>query len=102
MLLNPFAQPARPETPREKMLKRLRDGIPPELVARAMGETVDSWANDREVQMALAEGEIRLFEQARDSGVTGAIRAAMRYEMRTWQQNAEGTDGKTLEDILKE
>lgn len=97
------ASPQPPETPRQKMLRRLSEGVPPELVARALGVGVDSFADDREAQMAIAEGEIKLFEQARDSGVTGIVRAAMRYESKTWQPKSDGSaGGLALEDYLKD
>jgi hypothetical protein len=87
-------------TPRQIMLDRLREGVPPDLVARAAGVPIESFKEDREIDMALAEGEIRLFEQARDSGVTGAVRAAMRREANSWMPKAEVTIGLTLEDYL--
>jgi hypothetical protein len=91
-----------PETPRQKMVRRLSEGVPPELVARAAGVAVESFQSDPELQMAIAEGEIKLFENARDSGVTGIVRAAMRYESKTWQPKAEPNSGMSLEDYLKE
>ena len=84
------------------MLQRLRDGVPPELVTRAAGVSMDSLKDDPEVDKALAEGEILLFERARDSGVTGVVRAAMRYEAKTWQQKAEVPTGMSLEDYLRD
>lgn len=84
------------------MLERLRDGVPPELVTRAAGVSMDSIKDDPEIDKALAEGEILLFERARDSGVTGVVRAAMRYETRTWTPKAEAIIGLTLEDYLKD
>ena len=84
------------------MLQRLREGVPPELVTRAAGVTMDSLKGDAEVDKALAEGEILLFERARDSGVTGVVRAAMRYESKTWQPKAEVPTGMTLEDYLRD
>jgi len=99
---NPFAANSQPpETPRQKMLRRLSEGVPPELVARAYG--VANFEGDADALMAIAEGEIVLFERARDSGVTGAVRAAMRYEAKTWQPKSDGPgDGMTLEDYLKD
>jgi hypothetical protein len=91
-----------PKTPRETMLDRLREGVPPELVARAAGVSVDSFKNDPEADKALAEGEIFLFERTRDSSVTGTIRAAMRREANSWMPKAEVTVGLTLEDYLKD
>jgi hypothetical protein len=84
------------------MLQRLRDGVPPELAARAAGVTMESLTDDREVDMALAEGEILLFERARDSGVTGVVRAAMRREAKSWMPKAEVEIGLALEDYLKD
>lgn len=100
---NPFfQQPKRPETPHEIMLQRLRDGVPPALACRAAGIEWDAIKDDPEVDKALAEGEILLFERARDSGVTGVVRAAMRYETNTWTPKAEAQIGLSLEDYLKD
>ena len=93
---------AQHKTPRELMLQRLRDGVPPELATRAAGVTMESLTDDREVDMALAEGEILLFERARDSGVTGVVRAAMRREAKSWMPKAEVEIGLRLEDYLKD
>jgi hypothetical protein len=93
---------AQHKTPRELMLQRLRDGVPPELATRAAGVTMESLQDDREVDMALAEGEILLFERARDSGVTGIVRAAMRREAKSWMPKAEVEIGLRLEDYLKD
>lgn len=95
-----YSNPAK--TPRETMLQRLREGVPPELAARAAGVAPDSFKDDHEVDMALAEGEIKLFEQARDSGVTGTVRAAMRRESQSWMPKAEISVGLSLEDYLKD
>jgi len=91
----------RPETPRERFLRRLREGVPFELVRRAEGWADVEFKDDAEVDAAIAEGEIVLFERARDSGVTGAIRAAMRQEAKTWQPKPDEPVGQTLEDLLK-
>lgn len=91
-----------PLTPHELMLRRLREGVPPELAVRAAGVAWDAIKDDPEVDKALAEGEILLFERARDSGVTGVVRAAMRRESRTWQPKAEPDSGQSLEDYLKD
>jgi len=100
---NPFAQqPPKPLTARERALQRLSEGVPPELVARSLGVGTETFEHDREAQMAIAEGEIKLFEQARDSGVTGIVRAAMRYEAKTWNVKAETPSDKTLEDYLRD
>ena len=92
----------KPETPRETLLRRLREGVPPELVARAAGVTMDELKNDPEADKATAEGEIVLFERARDGGVSGSVRAAMRYEAKTWQPKAEVQVGLSLEDLLRD
>jgi hypothetical protein len=97
----PWPHISTPETPRETMLRRLREGVPPELAARAAGVPAESFKDDSEIDMALAEGEILLFERARDSGVTGTIRAAMRREASSWMPKAEVMVGLTLEDYLK-
>jgi hypothetical protein len=84
------------------MLQRLREGVPPELATRAAGVALESLKNDPQADMALAEGEILLFERARDSGVTGTVRAAMRRESSSWMPKAEVTVGLSLEDYLKD
>jgi hypothetical protein len=84
------------------MLERLAEGVPPDLVTRAAGVEWDTIKDDPEVMKAVAEGEILLFTRARDSGVTGVVRAAMRYETRTWASKAEATLGLSLEDYLKD
>lgn len=84
------------------MLDRLREGVPPELATRAAGVALDSLKDDVEADKAIAEGEILLFERARDSGVTGAVRAAMRREVNSWMPKAEVTIGLTLEDYLRD
>lgn len=96
-----FAQKPPPQTPKELLLKRLSEGVPPELATRAAGIPWDTIKADPEVDQALAEGEILLFERARDSGVTGVVRAAMRYEAKTWQAKADIPSGTTLEDLLR-
>lgn len=83
------------------MLQRLREGVPPELAVRAAGMTWDAIKDEPEVIKAVAEGEITLFERARDGGVSGAVRAAMRREANTWQVKAEVATGQSLEDLLK-
>ena len=98
----PWLTPPQPKTPRDIMLQRLREGVPAELAARAAGVMPESLKDDRDVDMAMAEGEIRLFEQARDSGVTGTVRAAMRREASSWMPKAEVTIGLALEDYLKD
>lgn len=84
------------------MLQRLREGVPPELAARAAGFEWDSVKDEAEMVQAAAEGEIVLFEHARDGGVSGAVRAAMRYEGRTWNAKVEPNSGTTLEDYLRD
>ncbi len=84
------------------MLRRLAEGVPPELAVRAAGVELAGLENDTEAQKAIAEGEISLFEKARDQGVTGAIRAAMRREANSWLPKAEPHTGQTLEDLLRE
>lgn len=97
-----FPQKKLPQTPYEVLLDRLINGVPPELATRAAGIEWDSIKDDPEVIKALAEGEILLFERARDSGVTGVIRAAMRYEAKSWSSKAEPNSGVTLEDLLRD
>ena len=96
-----FKPQQQPQTPKELLLKRLSEGVPPELATRAAGIPWNEIKDDPEVDQALAEGEILLFERARDSGVTGVVRAAMRYEAKTWQAKAEVPSGTTLEDLLR-
>lgn len=84
------------------MLQRLREGVPPELATRAAGVTLESLKGDPEADQALAEGEILLFERARDSGVTGIVRAAMRHESKSWAPKADAPTGMTLEDYLRD
>lgn len=102
-MLFPWAfQKSKALTPHEIMLERLREGVPPELATRAAGVDFDAIKNDPEVIKALAEGEILLFERARDSGVTGVVRAAQRYETKSWTPKAEAVLGLTIEDLLKD
>lgn len=84
------------------MLQRLSEGVPPELACAAAGIAWDAIKDSPEVVKAVAEGEILLFERARDNGVTGVIRAAMRYETKTWTPKAEPSSGVTLEDYLRD
>jgi hypothetical protein len=95
-------QQQQPKTPRELLLRRLSEGVPPELATRAAGVTMESLKGDPEVDKALAEGEIMLFERARDSGVTGVVRAAMRREAASWLPKAEPASGASLEDLLRD
>lgn len=84
------------------MLQRLREGVPYDIAARAAGIDWETEKENPDVVRALAEGEIRLFEQARDSGVTGTIRAAMRQESKSWNVKTETQIGLTLEDYLRD
>ena len=84
------------------MLRRLSEGVPPELATRAAGIDWATVKDDPEVIKALAEGEILLFERARDGGITGTVRAAMRRETNTWTPKAEASVGASLEDLLRE
>lgn len=84
------------------MLQRLREGVPADLAARAAGISWDAEKDKPDVVQAVAEGEIHLFTQARDSGVTGTIRAAMRRETNTWTPKTDVQVGMTLEDYLKD
>lgn len=84
------------------MLERLREGVPPELACRAAGIEWASVKDEPEIDKALAEGEILLFERARDSGVTGVVRAALRNETKSWVPKAEAQLGLSLEDYLRD
>lgn len=84
------------------MLRRLSEGVPPELATRAAGIDWETIKDQPEVIKAVAEGEIVLFERARDGGVSGSVRAAMRYETRTWTPKAEPNSGASLEDLLRD
>lgn len=97
-----FVQKSKATEPREIMIERLREGVPPELAARAAGIEWASVKDDPEIDKALAEGEILLFERARDSGVTGVVRAALRNETKSWVPKAEAQLGLSLEDYLKD
>lgn len=99
----PWNSPQKPvSTPREVMLERLRKGVPTDLASRAAGIKWDDVKDDPEIDAAVAEGQIHLFEQARDSGVTGTVRAALRHETSSWTPKAEASIGLTLEDYLKD
>ena len=97
-----YVQKPKAATPREKLLEWLREGVPRELVTRATGIDWEAVKDDPEVDKALAEGEIMLFERARDSGVTGVVRAALRQETKSWVPKAEAQLGLSLEDYLKD
>lgn len=98
-----FAPKQAPQTPRDLMLERLRFGVPVELVTRAAGVDWETIKDDPEIIKAVAEGEILLFERARDGGVTGSIRAALRNETKSWVPKAEAiAPGGSLEDLLRE
>lgn len=98
------APPKKPQAPRDIFLERLRQGVPPDLACRAYGVKWDDVKNEPDVDAAAAEGEIFLFERARDSGVTGIVRSAMRYESKTWQPKPDGSagSGQSLEDLLQD
>lgn len=91
-----------PQTPREVLVRRLSEGVPSELACRAAGIDWETIRNDEDVVKALAEGEILLFERARDSGVTGVVRAALRHETKSWTPKAEASIGLSLEDLLRD
>jgi len=97
-----FTQKPKATTPHEIMLERLREGVPPELASRAAGIEWSAVKDDPEIDKALAEGEILLFERARDSGVTGVVRAAMRNESKTWNAKTEVQVGLSIEDYLRD
>ena|ERR1700734_1277229 len=97
-----YAQKLKATAPREVMLERLREGVPPELASRAAGIPWETVKQDPEIDKALAEGEILLFERARDSGVTGVVRAALRNETKSWVPKAESQVGLSLEDLLRD
>ncbi len=84
------------------MLEWLRGGVPPDLASRAAGVDWAGVKDDPEIDKALAEGEILLFERARDSGVTGVVRAALRNETKSWVPKAEAQIGMSLEDYLRD
>lgn len=97
-----YVQKPKPTTPREIMLEWLRNGVPAELASRATGIEWAAVKDDPEIDKASAEGEILLFERARDSGVTGVVRAALRNETKSWVPKAEAQLGLSLEDYLKD
>jgi hypothetical protein len=97
-----YPQKEEPKTPRELLLRRLSEGVPRELATRATGIDWATIKDDPDVDKALAEGEILLFERARDSGVTGVVRAAMRREANSWLPKAEPVQGASLEDLLRD
>jgi hypothetical protein len=97
-----YAQKPKATTPREIMIARLQEGVPYELAARAAGIDWATVKDDPEIDKALAEGEILLFERARDSGVTGVVRAALRNETNSWVPKAEANLGLSLEDYLRD
>lgn len=91
-----------PLTPKELLLRRLAEGVPPELATRAAGIDWDTIKDEPEVIQAAAEGEVLLFERTRDGSATGIIRAAMRHETKSWTPKAEATLGISLEDLLRD
>lgn len=97
-----FPQQPEPKTPRDLMLKRLSEGVPPDLAGRAAGIEWSAVKDEPDMVKAAAEGEILLFERARDGGVTGTIRAALRHETNSWTPKAEASLGLSLEDYLRD
>jgi hypothetical protein len=97
-----YAQKPKAITSRDVMLERLRNGVPLALAERAAGVSEHPVHENLEIDMALAEGEILLFERARDSGVTGVVRAALRNETKSWVPKAEANLGLSLEDYLRD
>lgn len=77
-------------------------GVPPELACRAAGVRWEDIKDEPDIDQAVAEGEVMLFERARDSGVTGIVRSAMRHEAKTWQPKAEISGGLSIEELLKD
>ena len=97
-----LTQPKQPQTPREQLLAWLAEGVPPEDACEALGM---AWAVEKlqpDATRAAARGRVELFIRAKDSGVTGVIRAAMRVEAKSWQPKAEPPQGATLEDLLRD
>ena len=84
------------------MLRRISEGVPPLLAARAAALDWETIKEEPDVVIAIAEGEIRLFEIVRDGSATGSIRSAQRHEANTWQPKAEVTLGVSLEDLLRD
>lgn len=84
------------------MLQWLNDGVPPEDACEALGLQWDREKHNPEAAKAAARGRVELFIRAKDSGVTGVIRAAMRVEAKSWQPKAEPSTGPTLEDYLRD
>jgi hypothetical protein len=97
-----YSQKPKATTSREIMIERLREGVPAELASRAAGIDWATVKDDPEIDKALAEGEILLFERARDSGVTGVVRAALRNETKSWIPKAEANLGLSVEDYLRD
>lgn len=97
-----FTPKLKATAPREIMIERLREGVPPELACRAAGIEWTTVKDEPEIDKALAEGEILLFERARDSGVTGVVRAALRNETKSWVPKAEAQLGLSVEDYLRD
>jgi hypothetical protein len=97
-----FQQPKQPQTPREQLLVWLAEGVPPEDACEALALTWDVERHQPDVVQAAARGRVELFIRAKDSGVTGVIRAAMRVESKSWQPKAEPNLGLSLEDYLRD
>ena len=102
MIFNPWAQPPQLKTPREQVLSWLGEGVPPEDACEAMALDWEQEKNALDMQRAAARGRVELFIRAKDSGVTGVIRAAMRVESKSWGPKAEAAQGGTLEDLLRD
>lgn len=97
-----LTQPKQPQTPREQLLVWLAEGVPPEDACEALGMTWDTEKQAADVVRAAARGRVELFIRAKDSGVTGVIRAAMRVEAKSWSTKAEPSSAQSLEDLLRD
>jgi hypothetical protein len=84
------------------LLEWLREGVPPEDACEALALAWEVERQQPDVVQAAARGRVELFIRAKDSGVTGVIRAAMRVESKSWQPKAEPMQGLTLEDLLRD
>jgi hypothetical protein len=84
------------------LLEWLREGVPPEDACEALALSWDQEKQQADVIQAAARGRVELFIRAKDSGVTGVIRAAMRVESKSWQPKAEPSLGLSLEDYLRD
>ena len=95
-------QQKQPQTPREQLLAWLAEGVPPEDACEALGMHWEAEKQAPDAIQAAARGRVELFIRAKDSGVTGVIRAAMRVESKSWQPKAEPNSGLSLEDYLRD